>query len=137
MNARLVMNGVLVAVSTAAIVAGILNVETPLRERQRHADNLREENLQLIDGLVTGYQDKKNALPTSVEQAAASENMNVPRDPETGEPYMYTRVSDTKYKLCASFRLEAKDVEPGYHSEFVNHPAGSYCFGLEVKPKAP
>jgi hypothetical protein len=130
------MNRALVAISAAAIVAGILSVENPLRERHRRADDMREDNLQLIAGLVTRYKYSTNALPTSVEQAAASENMNVPRDPETGDRYAYSRVSDTKYALCASFRLEAKDVEPGYHSEFVNHPAGYHCFSLAVKPKA-
>lgn len=137
MNARLVMNGALVAVSTAAIVAGIMNVETPMRERQRRADDAREENLELIDGLVITYQNRKNALPASVEEAAVTENMNVPRDPETGEPYAYRKLSDTNYELCASFRLEAKDAEPGYHSKFVDHPAGPYCFNLAVKPKSP
>ena len=69
-------------------------------------------------------------LPATLEELvdlARSRRPDV-RDPETGAPYEYEVLARTRFRLCATFRLERdEDADP-----FWTHGPGRQCFEIDV-----
>jgi hypothetical protein len=125
-----------------AVAYGFVLVGSPATRRLERIDEQRLQDLQTIAReiqlMVEDPEDKKKlkeALPkTLVEAAARARNDRVnPRDPATGEPYVYRVKSETSYELCASFARE-RDWDS---LVFWNHPAGAHCFTIDVVDPPP
>ena len=72
----------------------------------------------------------KRPLPVTLEEAAelARHRKLSLHDPDTGEPYGYEVVSDTTYRLAATFALP-RDLD---YEVFWNHPAGRHAFTIDA-----
>jgi hypothetical protein len=77
----------------------------------------------------------KAPLPKTLDEVAQNDRLEKLslRDPETEEPYDYSVVNSTTFKLCAKFSR-------AYHGDFEifwNHPAGEHCFTINVLDPPP
>ena len=125
-----------------AVAWAFVLVGSPATRRLERFDERRLQDLQTIareiQSMVEDPNDKgtlKEALPKTLEEAAKrarDERVN-PRDPETGEPYVYTVKNETTYELCATF-ARPRDWDSRV---FWNHPAGAHCFTINVLDPPP
>lgn len=134
-----------IAATTVVVLAvawGFVLVGSPATRRLERFDEQRLQDLQTIAReiqlMVEDPNEKgtlKEALPKTLAEAAsrASDERVNPRDPETGEPYGYTVKNDTTYELCAKFS-RPRDWDSRV---FWNHPAGAYCFTINVLDPPP
>lgn len=133
---------VLVAIAWGIILAG-----SPASERERKFDDRRIEDLRTISSEISSITLGSYRQPTSpdqlvlqhpipstlqeVQDQAMYQRPNI-ADPETGDPYVFEVLSETTYRVCATFnaqRSEQFDVS-------WNHPAGYYCFERDVLDQA-
>jgi len=120
-----------------AIVWGFVLAGSPFKTRLQRLDDQRLTDLQdiyrEIQALVRDEDEKetlKQPLPQTLEEAAGRaryRKLNL-YDPETGEPYRYTRKDETTYELCATFALP-RDAD---REVFWNHAAGEQCFTIDA-----
>ncbi len=125
-----------------AVIWGFVLVGSPANRRLERFDKRRLQDLQTIareiQQIVMDPNEKgklKEPLPKTLKEAAdkASDQKLSRRDPETGEPYLYTVKSETTYELCATFSLPREaDAEV-----FWNHPQGEHCFTIDVLAPPP
>ena len=134
-----------VVASVVVILAvgwGFYLVGSPSARRLERLDDRRLQDLQTIAReiqLMVVNPNKRGTLKEPVPktlaeaaQRARNERVN-PRDPETGEPYGYTRKDETTYELCATF-AKPRDWDSRV---FWNHPAGAHCFTINVLDPPP
>lgn len=132
---------VLIVVFVVAVVSGFIISGTP-QERQRLVrDNQRIMELQNIYWQIQSYYEQKGSLPESLTQLDVGYMPQQRLDPLTNEPYRYLPGPGLTYELCATFETDDKQLSsknPRLPESLggVNwtHPAGDYCFQLEVKP---
>jgi hypothetical protein len=125
-----------------AIAAGVFFTGTPADARLHKFDTRRLEDVRMIYGEVmnqTVGTDWRNPqvtpairtpLPATLEAVAQHAMRQRPRieDPVTSQPYGYTVVNESTFKVCATF--DTSRDEPG--DVAWNHPAGQHCFTFDV-----
>jgi hypothetical protein len=132
-RAQIAGTAVTVAV-TAAIVAGIYVLGSPLEERARRIDERRVQDLSGIAQAIDLYWTRLSSLPGSLDQLQAATGANVAlADPVTGAPYEYQLREEGKYELCASFEGASRDSERGFDAGFWTHRAGRQCFQRDAR----
>lgn len=95
------------AVIVAAIIAGIILTEGPGTARTERFDLERISNLDSLAQLIDDHYNTHETLPEST--AVFDTDANYERfstDPRTGAPYTYDVLSETSYRLCATFETE-------------------------------
>jgi hypothetical protein len=132
-------------VVVAALVSGIAIAGLPGTERLRKLDERRLDDLRAIEREIRvlcveesrggAAPVLKKPLPGTLDELlaqAVSERPDV-RDPQTGEPYGYEVLGESRYRLCASFnRQRDKDFDVSW-----NHPAGRHCFEVDALERPP
>jgi hypothetical protein len=121
------------------IVAGLVGSGSPGRERLRVMDARRVEHLKSITGAVETYADGHRRLPAALTDLIGpnSQTGRWLRDPATQKPYEYRILDSLSYQLCATFDIADSLAGPGVYgevSEFWRHPAGRWCFTVQVPP---
>jgi len=131
-----------------AVVWGFVVAGSPSTRRIQLLDDRRLQDLQTIAGAIeTQSVDtaaNKNAdtskrlkhpLPKTLDEAVQNDRNEKlsTLDPETGQPYSYTVVNSTTFKLCAIFS-KARNAD---YRVFWNHPAGEHCFTIDVLDPPP
>jgi len=132
----------LLVVFVAALISGFMITGTP-QERQKYVrDSERVSELQNIYYQVQAYYDREQKIPESLSAMAAGYVPNEPRDPLTHELYQYKPGEGLSYELCATFETDDKQLKQRdpYFVEPIgivnwSHPAGYYCFQLQVTPR--
>jgi hypothetical protein len=130
------------ALVLVTLVWGFVLAGSPAVERVRKLDERRIEDLQAIHDEIVNLSlgdaraeppDERRLqrpLPRTLEELAQSARHRRPDivDPETGEPYEYIVLDETRFRLCATFRLERNEKsEPVW-----NHASGRHCFELDA-----
>ena len=127
------------AVSLALIVGTFFVVGTPGQARLQRLDSERVSSLQSIQYVIEESSALDGTLPSSIDQLDIIGRGIVAIDPVTGEPYVYEVTGDTRYKLCATFDTNTKDVTRRDGGNFSNaewpHTDGYYCFEKTVPEK--
>jgi hypothetical protein len=130
------------AVILATIAGGIYLTGSPAAERLRRFDARRIDDLTTISGEVLNISlgpawrnpqvtpVLRQPLPRTLEDVVSGAQQRRPRitDPATSARYEYEVLSDSRFRLCATFdqpRDEPLDVR-------WNHPAGRYCFEFDA-----
>jgi uncharacterized protein DUF5671 len=125
-----------------ALVWGFVIAGSPFTVRLQKFDDRRVEDLRAIRDAIQrmvieregGKAKLKRSLPAALEEVAnyvRSEEFRSALnlyDPASKEPYAYTVLGKTRYKLCATFALPRDQKE----DMFWNHPAGRHCFVFEA-----
>jgi hypothetical protein len=130
---KLILSSATVVV-IGAVVTALFVVGSPAAARRERMDQVRIENLQTIDRLVTGFARTHGRVPADVNELAHEPGYAVPRqDPESGAAYVYQRVSADDFRLCATFDTDgaagriAGTYAPSLDATWA-HARGEQCF---------
>jgi len=136
--------GLVVLVS---VVAGIILIGSPSKQRDVALDMQRVNDLQSIQYQVLEFYQDKGMLPKTLVEVVDPIRGNVlAKDPESKEDYKYEVVSALSFKICATFktssketsRIESKDYYPAYSmlegTEYFEHEIGENCFNRTIDP---
>ena len=105
-----------------AIVAGFYIAGSPQKARQQHFDEMRVNNLQIIQDSVLIFWQEKKRLPTTTDELIDSlRGWYVPVDPQTGQAFAYQVKEAEKFSLCADFSLAS---DPSRSANGESYPAG-------------
>jgi hypothetical protein len=116
------------------IVVGLVILGPPSEWRSRTFDAQRLSDLGDLTIAIHQYWAQNGALPTSLDAAAVQEPWIADLcDPKTGEPYEYRATGGETYELCARFEIDtSRDARGEAPMAFLGHPAGRYCYALNV-----
>jgi hypothetical protein len=113
-----------VAIVIAVVAAAFVSIGPPSRARAEALDRKRVADLGTIAaGLHDDYTDAGKLLPAAYDSPL--------RDPATGKPYEYRRLTSERYQLCGTFALPTPSTGMMAPSSW-HHPAGRYCYSLDV-----
>lgn len=131
----------------ASIVSGFFIIGSPQSVRLQRFDDQKVSDLQNIQWQVINYYQTKERLPATLEEVADPISNNViPKDPQTGEPYVY-RITTPPYtfELCATFNAPSmrpqttttRPIEPMMGGDYDSwtHEAGETCFIRTIDPE--
>ncbi|HEY4434218.1 MAG TPA: hypothetical protein VGM99_07420 [Candidatus Cybelea sp.] len=126
MTASRLIAAAAVAIVIAVVAAAFVSIGPPNRARAEALDRKRVEDLGNIAAeLHDDYTDAGKPLPAAYDSPL--------RDPATGKPFEYRRLTSERYQLCGTFELPApaspNDVTA---PSFWRHPAGRHCYNLDV-----
>jgi hypothetical protein len=116
------------AVVVAGIAIGFATIGSPQHMRAIELDHRRVSDLQSIERMVHRADSRR---PAGTATAPPRRRDDWPRDPQTGEPYGYARLSPTHYVLCAAFALPS-DADGAASDTAWPHRAGRTCYRLDV-----
>lgn len=129
-------------IALIGVVWGIVLAGSPATERERKFDDRRIEDIRAIQSEVlnivldnTRYLPPAdrvmvNPIPATLEdvaQKAIYQKLTI-LDPETGEPYGYSKIDDAHFRVCAVFNA----IRDEQYDIFWNHGAGQKCFDFDV-----
>jgi len=126
--------------AVAAIVSGFFIIGTPTQARLYREDEQRVNDLRMIQADIVNYWQQNGKLPTNLTQIGQPLTGNaLPVDEVTSQPYQYTVVSKTAFKLCATFNSatapyaitqDELSVPVAAYSQPDSwyHDAGNQCF---------
>ena len=94
----------LIGIAVAAVVVGLIAIGGPQSARETRRDAQRLDDLDDIRSFIECFaRATDQTVPGSLEGHDIC-NWEVPyRDPFSKEPYEYVKLSDTAYRLCATF----------------------------------
>ena len=126
---------VVAVVIVAAVIGGIILLDSPAQERLRRLDERRVDDLHQLAYGVDIYWTREGSLPASL--AELSEQERIARDladPATGQPYEYRVLGDRTFELCAVFaRDTGTDGRDIPDRSFWLHGPGRQCFEVEAQ----
>lgn len=140
-----------------SLVAGLIIVGSPAKQRKLRDDQTRVGHLQSIQWNVVSYYQQSGKLPETLDQLSDPlypEMKEQFLDPETKEKYEYRTVASTtpSFELCANFALQSMDdyykgrgifpsrdiavsyPYPGEFNQVFTHNAGRNCFSRSIDP---
>jgi len=137
------------AIVGVLVVGAFFIIGSPLKNRQRAWDVQRVNDLSSIQSQIVYYWQQKQELPRTLEDLKDPlSSFITPNDPETKQPYGYSRTDDKQFQLCASFDMPsdtniatkglAVPTSPYGGSpvdENWQHPAGNQCFLRTIDPQ--
>lgn len=131
---NLVIVSAVSAVVLAAVIGGVLMLDSPAEARLRRFDQRRVEDLREIAYAIDAYWSREESLPPSLEELPDERgHLGKLVDPKTGEPYEYQVLGEDTYELCAVF---ADDTAEQYETPFRDpwfHGPGRQCFQLKAQ----
>jgi hypothetical protein len=116
------------AVVVAGLAIGFASIGPPQHMRGAELDRQRVADLRSI---ATRIHHGETGRPPGPVTVPLRRRDDWPRDPETGQPYDYTREGPSRYRLCATFALagEAEDTDAGVS---WRHASGRTCYRLDA-----
>lgn len=133
-----------------ALVAALLAIGSPTRQRAQRFDERRVADLQSLHSAIDDYMTSRTALPADLDalQRATPQMALDLDDPRTGARYGYRPLGARRYALCARFALpRLKTDRRGYGDDGWLHRAGRDCFefvapdpaarGQDLRPLSP
>ena len=121
-------------VVAATVVAAIMVIGSPSRQRLLRLDERRVNDLEAIASQVQAYRNQHGGLPASLAALSAEPGVRVPQDPASGQAYGYDVLGGADYRLCARFdtdTADAIDPRPWPRAAWA-HGAGRQCFRRRV-----
>lgn len=128
-----------------SIILGFFVVGTPAEQRRRRMDDQRVNDLQMIQGQIIDYWNRKDTLPAKLTDL--QDNISgfiVPTDPETKQQYEYVIREPLKFEICANFSASNKDLivksQARYYAYDMyqqnwEHESGRACFSRTIDPQ--
>lgn len=130
------------AVVLASIVGGMIVMGSPMKQREMRLDNEQVMHLQMIQGQVIEYWQKKKKLPMSLSDLNNElGGYSIPQSPEDRPEYRYNLKGDLVFELCATFAEPSVDGQYSRaYMEFMpqetwEHGEGEVCFERTIDPE--
>ncbi len=135
-----------IVIVAASLVAGFLTVGSPVSARARNLDAQRINDLSMIQSQIINYWQSKTKLPDNLGQLTDTiSGFMAPTDPETKQPYEYTRTGALQFTLCAVFSTQSGEsgstvvrtypVGPYGEGTTWDHGTGRVCFDRTIDPQ--
>jgi len=122
-----------------AIVAGMVMIDSPTKERAQKLDKRRIADLAEIAMTIDRYWERHKKLPAdlnALQEGVVSDLATA--DPKTLKSYRYRATASSSYELCAEFDTKQSKETWAYRygrDRNWSHTAGEYCFALEPYKK--
>ena len=127
---------ILVSVISSILIYTFTFLDSPTLSRQKTLDNTRRSDLMSLDSYVQNYYSVNSKLPTSIQDLSSLGSYATTNiyDPATHNPYNYSVVSPTSYKLCATFDLDYTDSGTSIYTPYaaIRNTKGYYCYTSTV-----
>jgi hypothetical protein len=135
-RALVIATGIAIAL---AITGAIIVSGAPGQQRLQRLDERRLVDLSQLAMAVRRHAFHHGGMPADLATATTAPGLDiVVADPVTGAPYVYERLDDARFRLCATFATDTADL-PGHTrpsgGDDWAHPAGFHCFDLKADPK--
>lgn len=127
-----------------ALVLGFTRTEAPSEVREMKLDAAQINDLRLIQSQIMVYFETKGVLPNTISDAYGE--LEVPVASEGRDSYVYEKLSESQYNLCAEFAYPSTKSEqmmysePVYRNELLsdnwNHAKGTWCFERVVNTES-
>ena len=126
---------ILAGVVVAAIVIGVILLDSPAQERLNRLDDRRVSDWRELSFAVHVKWTREGRLPSSLEELSIEERIvRELADPVTGDAYEYRVVDEDTYELCAVFEGEIDAGEHDIPYEYLwFHGPGRQCFELKAQ----
>jgi hypothetical protein len=117
-------------VVVATVVAAIMAMGSPSRQRLMRLDERRVDELGNIANQIEAWRNEHGRIPRSLAELATAPGVRVPQDPASGRSYGYELLGASEYRLCAQFDTDtATETEPQPWSRVAwAHGIGRQCF---------
>lgn len=135
--------GIITLCVLSALVYAFMVVGGPNNARNQKLDQTRVERLRTVTYKINSYQIAYNKLPEKLSYLTV-DSWSPMTDPETNKEFGYEIISDTSYRICATFltatndkstfvgeKLPTLSTEPTTEINF-DHPKGYYCFSKQL-----
>ena len=130
----IVVVSVVTVIVMAAVIGGIIFLDSPAQERLRRLDERRVDDLRELAYAVDVYWTREGTLPSTLEELSNEPGVFVELfDPETGQPYEYRVLSSNTYELCAQFARDTVEEQDRFYKDYWSHGSGRQCFKLEAR----
>lgn len=103
----IVVLGILVV---GLIIAGFMEIGSPLSRREIALDSQRMLAFSTISSEIQYYFEENNKLPNTLSEVKLLTAKTL-LDAESNKQYVYTKLSDTTYNLCATFSTDSKKTQ--------------------------
>ncbi|UFS63595.1 hypothetical protein LOH54_05545 [Sulfurimonas sp. HSL-3221] len=118
----------------AAIVGGMMLIDSPAKERAKKLDKRRVSDLAEIALTIDRYWERYHKLPADMNtlQEGVVSEIEI-ADPKTLKSYGYHITASSAYELCAEFDTKQSKESWMYRAgreRDWSHNAGEYCFRL-------
>jgi len=125
------------AIVLAAVVVGVVLLDSPAQERLRRLDERRVDDLHRLAYGVDIYWTREGHLPASLAELSEAERIvRDLADPATGQPYGYRMLGEVTFELCAVFARDSgtdgRDIDIPDRSFWLHGP-GRQCFEIEAQ----
>ncbi len=138
---------VIAVIILASIVWGFSVLGSPKTQRLIKYDSQKVSDLEQIQWQVVSYWQTKGMLPESLEEIISDKGYYfvLPKDPQTNDDYIYKKVDNMTFNLCAEFNKEDLRYQNKYEqypkasiiqNENWNHGVGEQCFTRVIDPVA-
>jgi hypothetical protein len=126
----------------ASLVSGFVFVESPTETRNLKHDLNIVSKLSQIDNAINEYYYEKKKMPENIrevmEVVVYLGNQEI-HDEYTGQEFVYEKMADDRYKICATFFTASKDydknMEYRYYDKRWEHEAGYQCLEQKVQDR--
>ena len=124
------------AVVLATLVAAVLVMDSPSRQRAERLDAIRVNDLQRLSERIDAHAEVHDRLPERLAVVAGAPGRTV-ADPATGQAYQYEVTGERSYRLCATFETALEEPrEMGPVRDEWRHGEGRQCFERKVDERA-
>lgn len=131
LGVRTVIASALTLVVVAAMVAGILLLDSPATERLRRLDERRVADLSEVSFAIDRYWTREGVLPETLDVLALERDLaEILTDPETGVAYEYRIIDSGRYELCAAFSDRTAEQYSTPANDPWYHESGRHCYRL-------
>lgn len=140
---RTAFAGFVAALGGCAIIGGASTMEPAWIEQARQVDLQREQDLRALADAIVFFKISQKELPYDLSKLGETPRPRTAPlpldDPESGQPYDYSRVNAHSYKLCATFKLETLPIATPMRGPPApwRHSAGANCFVFDGQSNIP
>ena len=134
MTRHYIIIGVVSLVFLSAIIAGFMVAGTPWDVRAQKFDQTRLSNFSQIRSAIQSYYSKNKSLPSKLSDLPTDYYYSDKiKDPETNKDYDYQVVSNTSYKLCATFSADSSAANPNQNNLLYDYSGLSNATTTHIK----
>lgn len=114
-------------ISLGTLIYSFTITVAPSEMRDRKFDEKRAKDIISINNSISSYYATHQRLPEALTELSNEYGDLSLKDPETNQPYEYTKKNDGVYTLCTTYKTELKEEKNSIYSMNNPHAKGRVC----------